>query len=93
MHEADRQRLLADVEAFCQALREHEELAYVEHHYNDKLIPLAKQHNILGMPVPVQYGGRGTVPTANLAVASAIAFSKAWRLSSAADCRLAQAPI
>ena len=59
MHEADRQRLLADVEAFCQALREHEELAYVEHHYNDKLIPLAKQHNILGMPVPVQYGGRG----------------------------------
>src|SRR6516165_6654951 len=59
MHEADRARLLADVEAFCQALREHEELAYVEHHYNDKLIPLAKQHNILGMPVPVEYGGRG----------------------------------
>src|SRR6516165_62226 len=59
MHEADRARLLADVEAFCQGLREHEEIAYVEHHYNDKLIPLAKQHNILGMPVPVEYGGRG----------------------------------
>jgi alkylation response protein AidB-like acyl-CoA dehydrogenase len=59
MHEADRKRLLADVEAFCQALREHEEIAYVEHHYNDKLIPLAKQHNLLGIPVPVEYGGRG----------------------------------
>ena len=59
MHEADRERMLTDVEAFCQELREHEEIAYVEHHYNDKLIPLARKHNLLGMPVPPEYGGRG----------------------------------
>jgi alkylation response protein AidB-like acyl-CoA dehydrogenase len=59
MNPADRQRLLADVEAFCNDLREHEEIAYVEHHYNHHLIPLAHQYNLLGMPVPVEYGGRG----------------------------------
>ena len=47
------------MEAFCQEIHEIEELCYVEHKYNDQLIPLAKKHNILGMPVPVAYGGRG----------------------------------
>src|SRR5262245_36578800 len=56
---ADAQRLLADVNAFCEELREHEELCYVEHRFNDRLIPLAKKHNLLGMPVPAEYGGRG----------------------------------
>ena len=59
MQPADQRRLLADVDAFCQELREHEELCYVEHRFNDRLIPLAKKHNILGMPVPTEYGGRG----------------------------------
>ncbi len=59
MHATDRQRLLADVESFCNDLREHEEIAYVEHHYNHHLVPLAQQYNLLGMPVPVEYGGRG----------------------------------
>src|SRR5262245_58652959 len=59
MQAADRQRLLADVEAFCQELREHEEIAYVEHHFNDRVIPLARKHNLLGIPVPADYGGRG----------------------------------
>src|ERR1051325_5140490 len=59
MHAADQQRLLADVESFCEELREHEELAYVEHRYNHHLIPLAQKYNILGMPVPPEYGGRG----------------------------------
>jgi alkylation response protein AidB-like acyl-CoA dehydrogenase len=59
MNAADRTRLMADVEAFCHDLREHEEIAYVEHHYNHHLIPLAQQHNLLGIPVPVEYGGRG----------------------------------
>jgi alkylation response protein AidB-like acyl-CoA dehydrogenase len=59
MNAADRQRLLADVEAFCSDLREHEEIAYVERHYNHHLIPLARKHNLLGIPVPVDYGGRG----------------------------------
>jgi alkylation response protein AidB-like acyl-CoA dehydrogenase len=59
MNATEQQRLLSDVEAFCQELREHEEMCYVEHRFNDKVLPLAKKHNILGMPLPVEYGGRG----------------------------------
>jgi alkylation response protein AidB-like acyl-CoA dehydrogenase len=57
---ADRDKLLADVEAFCQEIRPHEELCYVEHRFNDQVVPLAKQHNILGMLTPTTYGGRGS---------------------------------
>jgi alkylation response protein AidB-like acyl-CoA dehydrogenase len=53
------QRLLDDVEAFCQEIRPVEELCYVEHKFNDQLIPLAKKHNLLGMIVPAELGGRG----------------------------------
>jgi alkylation response protein AidB-like acyl-CoA dehydrogenase len=56
---ADQRRLLADVEGFCQEIRDHEELCYVEHRFNHHVIPVALKYNILGMPVPVQYGGRG----------------------------------
>ncbi len=56
----DPQRLLADVEAFCQEVRPVEELCYVEHRFNDQVLPLAKKYNLLGMPVPVEYGGRGS---------------------------------
>ncbi|MCS7045558.1 MAG: acyl-CoA dehydrogenase family protein [Gemmataceae bacterium] len=59
MSPTDQQRLLTDVEAFCQELREYEELCYVEHRFNDRLIPLAKKYDLLGIPVPVEYGGRG----------------------------------
>ncbi len=59
MKPADQDRLLADVEAFCQEIREIEELCYVEHRYNDQVIPLGRKHNILAMPVPEAYGGRG----------------------------------
>jgi alkylation response protein AidB-like acyl-CoA dehydrogenase len=53
------EKLLADVEAFCQEVRPSEELCYAEHRYNDQAIPLAKKHKILGIPVPVELGGRG----------------------------------
>jgi alkylation response protein AidB-like acyl-CoA dehydrogenase len=59
MDPADRERLLADVEAFCTELRPIEELCYVEHRHNDQTVPLAKKHNILAMPAPVELGGRG----------------------------------
>ncbi len=59
MQPADQRRLLTDVESFCQELREHEELAYVEQRFNDRLIPLALKYNLLGMVVPPKYGGRG----------------------------------
>ncbi len=53
------QQLLADVEAYCEELRPIEELCYLEHRYNDQTVELAKKYNLLGMPVPVKYGGRG----------------------------------
>src|ERR1044071_3335560 len=59
MHVADQKRLLSDVEAFCQEIRDHEELCYVEHRFNHHLVPLAQKYNLLGMPVPPEYGGRG----------------------------------
>ena len=59
MNPADSQKLLADVEAFCQEIRPDEELCYAERKYNDKVKPLGLKHNILGMPVPKEYGGRG----------------------------------
>jgi alkylation response protein AidB-like acyl-CoA dehydrogenase len=59
MNSTESARVLADVEAFCTEIRSIEELCYVEHTYNAQVIPLARKHNILGMPVPVEYGGRG----------------------------------
>src|SRR5437762_1929864 len=58
MNPADQQRLLADVEAFCEEIRPTEELCYVEHRYNDQVVPLARKHDLLAMPVPTAYGGR-----------------------------------
>jgi alkylation response protein AidB-like acyl-CoA dehydrogenase len=58
MNAAEQKRLLEDVEAFCQEIRPIEELCYVEHRFNDQVIPLGRKYNILGMPVPVEYGGR-----------------------------------
>src|SRR6516225_7219774 len=59
MNPAEAQQLLADVEAFCQDIRPIEELCYVEHRFNDQVIPLGRKYNLMGMPVPAQYGGRG----------------------------------
>jgi alkylation response protein AidB-like acyl-CoA dehydrogenase len=59
MNAAEQSQLLADVEAFCQEIRPIEELCYVEHRFNDQVVPLARKHNLLGMPVPIAYGGRG----------------------------------
>lgn len=54
-----RNELLADVEAFCQEVRPVEELCYLEHRFNDQAVELARKHGILGLNVPVAYGGRG----------------------------------
>jgi len=59
MSASDSERLLADVEAFCQEIRPVEELCYVEHRFNDRVLPLARKHDLLAMPVPPAYGGRG----------------------------------
>jgi alkylation response protein AidB-like acyl-CoA dehydrogenase len=59
MHAAAQQKLLADVDAFCEEIRPIEELCYVEHRFNDQVLPLARNHNILGIPVQEAYGGRG----------------------------------
>lgn len=59
LSEAAKAEIIADVEAYCQELRPLEELCYVERRTNDDIFRLAKKYNILGIPVPVQYGGRG----------------------------------
>jgi alkylation response protein AidB-like acyl-CoA dehydrogenase len=58
MNPTDAQKLLADVEAYCQELRPIEELCYVEHRFNGQVIELARKYNLLGMPVPAALGGR-----------------------------------
>ncbi|MDB5312715.1 MAG: mmgC [Gemmataceae bacterium] len=55
----DPAKLVVDTEAFCQELRPHEELCYVEHRFNDQLVPLAKKYDLLGINVKPEYGGRG----------------------------------
>lgn len=59
MNPSDRTKLMADVEAYCNELRPIEELCYVERRPNEAIASLAKKHNILGIPVPTKYGGRG----------------------------------
>src|SRR5579884_212235 len=59
MQPADARQLLGDVEVFCEELRPIEELCYVEERFNDQVLPLARKFNLLGIPVPVAYGGRG----------------------------------
>jgi len=59
MDRADSDRLLKDVEAFCRALRPIEDECYLAHRSNDRIVPLAREHGLLGIHVPVEYGGRG----------------------------------
>jgi alkylation response protein AidB-like acyl-CoA dehydrogenase len=59
MNEVERERLLADVEAFCEEVRPAEELCYLEHRFNDQAIGLARKYNLLGIPIDKEYGGRG----------------------------------
>jgi alkylation response protein AidB-like acyl-CoA dehydrogenase len=59
MNPADQAKLLDDVERFCQEIRPTEEVCYVEHRFNDQVIPLARKYDLLAIPVPREYGGRG----------------------------------
>ncbi len=54
-----RERLLADVDQYCEEIRPIEELCYLEHRFNEQAITLAQKHNLLGMHVATEYGGRG----------------------------------
>lgn len=56
-HEVD--SLMADVTAFCEEVRPIEELCYLEHRFNSEAIDLGKKHNLMGIPVAKEYGGRG----------------------------------
>ena len=51
MKPADQERLLDDVENFCQEIRPIEELCYVEHKFNKDVLPLGRKYNLLGMIV------------------------------------------
>lgn len=56
---SDSQKILADVDAYCTELRPIEELCYLEHRYNEATVTLAKKYGLLGIPIPVELGGRG----------------------------------
>lgn len=55
----DAAKLAADTEAFCTELRPHEEVCYAERRKNEHVKPLAAKHNLLGMNIAPEYGGRG----------------------------------
>jgi len=50
--------ILKDVENFCVKLRPIADVCYLEHKFNDQIIPIAKEFGILGLPVPKEFGGR-----------------------------------
>ena len=55
----DAAKLAADTEAYCQELRESEELAYAQREPNhENVIGLAKpdKHNLLGMNIAEEFG-------------------------------------
>jgi alkylation response protein AidB-like acyl-CoA dehydrogenase len=58
--QGESERLLADVEAYCQELRPIEDLCYLDQRYNTETIDLARKYDLLGMHVPKEFGGRGS---------------------------------
>ncbi|MEM2760379.1 MAG: acyl-CoA dehydrogenase family protein [Nitrososphaerales archaeon] len=54
----DTKQILRDVNNFCERLRPIEDVCYLEHKYNDQLIPLAREYGILGLPVTEEFDGR-----------------------------------
>jgi alkylation response protein AidB-like acyl-CoA dehydrogenase len=59
MEKEEEERLFNDIESFCTKLRPIEDICYLEHRYNERLIPLAKEFDLLGIPVTPEYHGRG----------------------------------
>jgi len=59
LDKGEQESFLHDVDEFCKELRPIEEVCYVEHTFNDQLIPLCRKYNLLGIPVRKEYGGRG----------------------------------
>jgi alkylation response protein AidB-like acyl-CoA dehydrogenase len=59
LNKEEQASLLHDVAEFCKELRPVEEVCYVEHTFNEQLIPLCRKYNLLGIPIRKEYGGRG----------------------------------
>ena len=57
--EKARDEFLRDVDEFCKELRPIEEICYVEHKFNNELVPLCRKFGLLGVPVRKESGGRG----------------------------------
>lgn len=56
---AETEKLIADVEAYCEEIRPIEEICYLEHEPNPAIGELGLKYDLLGMPIPKRYGGRG----------------------------------
>src|SRR5262245_41035607 len=57
MFVADTAEIMKNVNGFCEKLRPIEDICYLEHKYNSQTIPLAKEFDLLGLPVPREFGG------------------------------------
>jgi alkylation response protein AidB-like acyl-CoA dehydrogenase len=56
----DEQRaLMREVDRACHELRPYEDECYLEHRWNDRVIPVFRQAHLLGLPVREEYGGAG----------------------------------
>ncbi len=94
MPAAERDALLADVEAYCQELRPIEDLCYLEHRFNKDSIDLARKHDIMGMIVPKEYGGRGAdFPTYATAMARIGREGTGVRTLFSGHCSIGQTPV
>lgn len=52
------EKVLHDVESFCEAIRPSEEICYLEHRFNEETITLGRKYNLMGLLVPRSLGGR-----------------------------------
>ena len=63
MNDEQRRKILADVEAYCEAVRPGEELCYVEHRYNEEALTLAREWGPSG--IRINAIGPGPFPVEN----------------------------
>lgn len=55
----EQELFLEEVDAACQAIRSSEAETWINEEFNEERIPHFAEHDLLGIPIPDEYGGRG----------------------------------
>lgn len=55
----EQRALMREVDRACRELRPYEDECYLDHRWNDRVIPVFRQAHLLGLPVREEYGGAG----------------------------------